>query len=202
MQKSLITAALVAAFVSSACLAGAQTDAIDLNYTDNVYTNYNEWTLGWDFTTGNQALNVTALGTFDNGSVATIGSPTVGIWTAGGTLLGTANLSGTLTQSNYFAFTSNLSNAISLAANTEYLIGSTGIAPYEFSFGNNTTTNLGITFNGDRWIGGAGLTFPTLTDETDGFYGANFQATATPEPASFLALGLPALGLLVKRRKK
>jgi hypothetical protein len=133
----------------------------------------------------------------------------VGIWTLGGTLLGstTVQTNSALTGSfRYEAVT-----AFTLDANTSYLIGGRDLiddGDRYISGVSNLVTGAGITFNeAARSDIGTGFAAPTvLGANSGGRFGANFQyrpTTVVPEPSTYalLAAGLAAMAVVARRRR-
>ncbi|WP_426163868.1 PEPxxWA-CTERM sorting domain-containing protein [Sandarakinorhabdus sp. DWP1-3-1] len=163
-------------------------------------------TVGFVFTT-NSAISVTALGWFGTGG-AVNGSHQIGIWTSGGTLLGSATVSpGAVDGTNvrYIGIT-----PIALASGQQYFIGGRDLSDDGDSYStsvSNLVTDAAITFNGSAAsAGGAGFAFPGSINSisTGGRFGANFQFSlaAVPEPQSWalMIVGFGLVGGAMRRR--
>ncbi len=163
-------------------------------------------TVGFVFTT-NSALSVTALGWFGtNGAVNA--SHEIGIWNAGGTLLGSATVTpGAVDGTNvrYIGVT-----PISLASGQQYFIGgrdTLGDGDNYLTSVSDLVTDAAITFNGSATsAAGTGFAFPGSINNisTGGRFGANFQfsVAAVPEPQSWalMIVGFGLVGGAMRRR--
>jgi len=168
-------------------------------------------TIGWQFTLS-APVTVTELGFFDaNGSEGLFDSHPVGIWSASGTLLGSATVPagsvGTLDGFSFVAVT-----PFTLDAGM-YTIGSYGNedSPDQFQFGLSGSTaipGLAIGNGVQSAFGPTTLTLPSQVNDfaAQGYFGPDFMvgaATATPEPGTLMLLGsFLGLGGLLRRRKQ
>jgi len=192
-------------------------------------TSTGAFVLGWQFSTTNFNVQVTALGVFDNNAKNSLPdglaeAHTVGIYNSVGTLLVSAVVpAGAVgTLNNFYRYT-NISPII-LAPNSSYTVADTNVNEV-FAFGGPgtvpqppaTTTGIAIAasnaavFNAN---GGATLAFPTSKPNQPTGYtffgGPNFLVgtltpAGTPEPgASALLIGTGTTGVLflMRRRKK
>lgn len=227
-MKHTIKSTIIATAFAASTLAASGAEAI--SYDGSTFTPRGDgpFTIGNLIEIGDTDLSVSALGIQDlensgNGQTATDGfangyNVTVGIWSAdGSSLLASVTLDSTATgstQVNSYRYLSLGSN-ITLAANTQYLIGATVGNGIEFFYG---ADNAGVTSpystGGDLSIVAATFTAiaggaPVAAAPTSGAGGnanrwapANFQYTAIPEPsASALLLGLCGLALIMSRRR-
>lgn len=169
-------------------------------------TDTRPFTLGYSFTT-TTTFDINALGVWDAGQGGLQpADPEVGLWDSSGDLLVSANVLGSAPDVDNFQWAS----ASYVLPPGSYVIGAAflgGGSP--FPTGAVGVTSLpGYTWGSDKWVQGAGLSFPTYS-KGDDFYGdngilyADFSVSnATPEPSSFLLLGSGLAGLagLLKRR--
>lgn len=189
--------------------AGAETIALSFSGGTTTGLTNPPGTIGWSFA-ANADLLVTQLGFWD----ATPASPLatnhdVGIWTGGGSLLGSATV---LTNSpilNGFRYVPT--NPIFLDAGQTYVIGTFIPAPPDndniyissLTTAPVLTTAPEITFvSSNVNVGGTGLAFPAATPALAlGRFGPNFQFEVVPEPATWILFGLGCLVLLSYRCK-
>jgi hypothetical protein len=201
-------ALFVAAAISMLAAGTAQASTAIVSFTGGTaFPSFGgDDTVGFVFT-ANSALSVTALGWFGTGG-AVNGSHEIGIWNAGGTLLGSAVLSaGAVDASNvrYIGVT-----PISLASGQQYFIGGRdtgGDGDSYLTSVSNLVTDAAITFNGSAAsAGGAGFAFPGSINNisTGGRFGANFQfsVAGVPEPQSWalMIVGFGMVGGIMRRR--
>jgi len=180
------------------------------------------FTIGNLFTVGANDIVIDALGAQDyatggaTGDGFLAGSVEVGLWDATGAILHASAtvVSADTLEDTYRYSDLNESPTFTLEANTTYLIGAYvgfGIerfedggqgAPDEEPFSGN-----GITLNDSRFDVGGALAAP-LNSDPGGFgpgrWGpANARvATVIPEPSSLMLVGLGAIGLIGRRRRK
>jgi hypothetical protein len=226
VKGALLTGLAAIAFAVSPMAVSAQVPA--MTWT-SAPTSTGSFVLGWQFSTTNFNVQVTALGVFDNKAKnglpdGLVEAHTVGIYNSVGTLLVSvvvpAGSAGTL--NNFYRY-SNISPIV-LAANSNYTIADTNVNEV-FAFGGpgtvpqppNTTTGIHIAtsnaavFNAN---GGATLAFPTVKPNQPTGYtffgGPNFLVgtvtpAGTPEPgAAALLIGSGTTGVLflLRRRRK
>jgi hypothetical protein len=225
VKGALLTGLAAIAFAVSPMAVSAQVPA--MTWT-SAPTSTGSFVLGWQFSTTNFNVQVTALGVFDNKAKnglpdGLVEAHTVGIYNSVGTLLVSvvvpAGSAGTL--NNFYRY-SNISPII-LAPNSSYTVADTNVNE-TFAFGQGsvpsppaTTTGIQIAasnaavFNAN---GGASLAFPvTKPNQPTGytfFGGPNFLVgtvtpAGTPEPgAAALLIGTGTTGVLflMRRRKK
>jgi hypothetical protein len=166
-------------------------------------------TVGWQFRTGANALSVTKLGWWDQTPDTPLSaSHHVGIWTLGGTLLGSVVVQTTSSIMNNFRF--ETVSPFTLLANTDYLIGGRDVISDGDNYASTSqvTTAADITLIGTaRSANGTGFAAPTIvTVNGAGRFGPNFTyepATVVPEPSSYvlLATGFAAFALVGRRRR-
>ncbi len=210
--------------VAFSCAVWADTTALTVTPGSDFFSGHSNYDLGgYEFTTSSN-IDVTQLGLL-------VGSPgnqfanaaaqdhLVGIYTTGGTLLGSATISaGSALDANGFAWVT-LGTPIDLTAG-DYVVAALynqGSADgfYAGDFGNNgKSMAAGLTFD-QAWIwyngfspidpnnpnGTAGL-FTEGNSIRSAYIGPNFQFTAAPEPASLALLASGILGLGMLRRKR
>jgi len=168
-------------------------------------------TNGWRF----QALsdiNVVSLGAWDENGDGLPADTDVGLWTDGGTLLGSvtvgSGLSGALDDGFRYE---DLLTAIPLTTGQFYRVGSSAnVGTIEYREDVTVVSDPAIAYDDGYYAGSSNsLTFPSspgsISNYPD-FFGGNFQfeADAVPEPATMALLGLAACGLggYVRRRRK
>jgi hypothetical protein len=167
------------------------------------------------FTVGATPINVTALGYYDYNAVNTLsaGPDLGGVHDVGIYQVSSQNLLTSVTVSNSTAALSNgfdyvqLTQPLTLAANTQYVIVGTDLAnavdPQNIS---GINASSGISFDGYRYINGTTeLTFPTVPSDgtyyTPPYADTNFEYSVIPEPSTSAAvLGLATLGFTGLRR--
>lgn len=177
------------------------------------------FTIGNLIEVGSSPITINALGVQDlsssgNGQPASDGffnNVFVGLWTAdGATLLSSvvipaSGAGSTLIDSyRYVGLSADLSTEITLAANTQYLIGAGVGSGVEWFTDSNTATvpftGNGVTIVQNRFSFTAG---DAPTGDGGGSVGrwAAANATFIPEPSSATLLGLAGMALLLRRRK-
>ena len=212
-QLALLGALAMFGVGQAASPAAASALGIDITNTGLTFGNSqlfsaDEETGGYQFAVNGQPVQVTALGVFDNGNIANLdlsGGPTfVQLWTAGG-----AALSGpvSVTASNYFQdglFAFVAVAPMSLAANTNYIVGSEGFGEFALRLNpSDYTVNPYITYVEDQYDTTFGaLTFPeSSTDSEVGIFGGNVELVPEPMSLSLFGFGLAGLGLLRRRKR-
>jgi hypothetical protein len=192
------------------CLPGMAFAYTAISFTSTnpatTLTNNPNWSLGWEFTTGNSSVTVESLGFFyESGTSA---SHEVGIFSAGtpgtpGTQLVSTNVTATDPVSGFFRW-GNLSSPYVLSANTTYYMAAvTGIDAYTYS-PNGFTVNPAINFIGAAYTypPPGTLTFPDYTiTGLQGYFGPNFATNTVPIPGAVWLLGSGLVGLAGLRRK-
>jgi hypothetical protein len=181
------------------------TSPVDVNW----YNGSVDGTLGYTFSVGGSGFDVTGLGFYDKGGDGLLNSHVVGIWTTAGSLITSATVSsgtGSILDSGFRWV--DLSSAVTLSANTSYVIGAT--------FTGNDTNDLAgsgatisapftVAANSSLYLDGAGLNFPTETYAKQGFFGGNLRGdvAAVPEADTYAMMlaGLGLVGFMTQRRK-
>ena len=166
------------------------------------------FTLGFEFV-ANSAMNVTALGLFDDNLNGLAESHQIGLFNSSGTLLASTTIpAGTAAPlTNQFRYVPIPS--VTLAAGATYRIGAvytSGADPLIFpGTATGFATDPSMTFIGSRFAGGATLTNPTLSggDGTANaaYFGPNALLAAAPEPTTMAVFGLMAVGAFGIRRR-
>ncbi len=225
---SLAFAALALIGFVAARPAAAQTAITAVSYSSASFDTYNaQFSLGYSFTTGTNALDLTSLGYLNDGATGANATHNVQIYqitggtvtnpTAGTALFGTpvSVTTGANTAAyNTFSYTS-LIQPVLLSANTAYEIVANGNGN---GYGINAQNAVfsGITYGTSTYS--VNQTTPVFNGNTYGFnnvgnFGPNFQATvlspnagsAAPEPSQFAVLGFVIFGLaglVLKARRK
>ena len=205
MSFKLGLMALVAA-VSLGTVASVQAATINpvVEYTTSgVLFDSRPFTLGYDFSLSS-ALNVTALGYWDNGRNS---NHQVGIWNSSNVLVASTTVLGTDTLQGHFRWGSI--GPVTLAAG-RYTIGGEFLGDGSFnSFATGIVTNPAYTYGQDRFSAPVtGLNLPT-SSSGGAFYGANgilevsFATGGVPEPASWALMisGFGVAGAMIRRRR-
>jgi hypothetical protein len=155
----------------------------------------NSVTVGNLFQVNANPLTVTSLGLFDSDSPGFSDSHSVGLWTAGGTLLAKATFSPGLNgfSQNGFQYL-NLASPVVLQSGADYILGAsyptgTGDLCYANDSLNYETWSPAVTYIDSRYTAdGAGFIFPPYTVSGLSYVGANL-VYAVPEPKTpFLLL--------------
>lgn len=167
------------------------------------------FTLGFSFTAQN-AMNLTALGIFDDSQNGLAESHQLGLWDAGGNLLASATIgsgtSGTLIGNFRYV---DLATVVTLAAGQTYQIGAlytSGADPLIFpGLATGFTTDPSIAFLQATFAGGGTLVNPNVpAGASPSYFGPNALLSPVPEPATMAVFGLMAAGGMgyVRRRVK
>lgn len=172
-------------------------------------------TYGYSFTTGASPVIVFGLGTFDDGSLANLGSAptTVGLWINSTQTLVTPSVQvdSSSFQVGLWAFTA-LPTPVTLAPDTSYVVGSQGFGAFlagsfdpEFL---HISVNSLIAYNGGQSSDpkdGSVFEFPGIASTASfnpGFFGGNIDLAPIPEPMSLSLFGAALAGLGILRRRK
>ena len=197
----VFVAGLVFSFAVARHASATPIDAVKANINPGVFAGCEAFVCGFEFTPTTN-ITVVALGQYDQAGNGLAGSPAVGLWTLGGTLLASATVpSGTVaTLSNGVRYVSIA--PLALTAGVHYVIGSAAGpdgADYTavlVDFAPEITPITG------RFIAGTSLAFPPNLDSRL-FVGPSFEfdaaATAVPEPASMFLLGTGIVGIGARR---
>lgn len=200
MRKAVVLLTLAFAFFLRGVPAAhaGNTPAITLtSYTD--YSN-GEWSLGFLFSPTTN-MDVTELGSFF--AAGTGDTHGVSLWTQGGTLLATANVTGNGTEGfDYSSIT-----PVALTAGTDYIVSATTLTDAYADENATWTVAPGINYleHVEVFCTTVAPCFPTNYYTYFGDFGANFEysTTATPEPNSLMLIGtgLLAVGGWFRRKK-
>lgn len=223
---TLAVAALALTGLAAVRPAAAQTPITAVSYDAATFDTYDaQFSLGYSFTTGANALDVTSVGYLNDGATGANATHDVQIYQitsgtvtnpAGGTALFGLPISVTTgaASPNYNTFSyTTLTAPVTLAANTAYEI-----------VANNNGNGYGINAQGAVFSGGikygtstysVNQTTPVFNENPFpgndiGNFGPNFTAnidspSAAPEPSQFAVLGFVAFGLaglILKARRK
>lgn len=224
--RKLALATALAAIAAGATVSSASADVlgVSLGATPGPSTLYtsNPYNLGYSFTPNEAGVSVTALGVFDNGSIAdsfatqpgtgTLIPELVGLWDQSGNLIASATVTAGATQIGSWAFTGI--SPVTLTEGDTYVVGAQG---GEDDFVGNIPVSIDpkITYIHDQWITPANLASlvePTMTEgltsaSDAGWFGGNIEIAdvrSVPEPMSLTLLGaaLVGLGVMLRRRKQ
>jgi len=211
-MKKLQSALLAALLTGLAAVPSARANVI-ITSPDTANANTNPlpapFTIGYAFTVGSNNLTVTSLGIWDRNSDGLAQSHDVGLWTTGGSLLGSVTVpSGNATTLiGQFRY-NTLSSSVTLTANTTYKIGAfyaAGGGDAYIEAVNNSTYDTNFSSVGPGWyIQASSLQFPDAPGSGIGYIGPNAQFTAVPEPSTWAMLlfvgGLTSMVVLRRRR--
>ena len=189
----------------STCTLKAQSPAALMTAPGSTYAG-GSYTLGFSFSLS-MAVQVTALGVYDDGQDGLADAAQVGIWDSNGQLLVSnvvsAGTGGTL--NGYYRY-ANIT-PFSLSPNTTYVVGA-----YINDTASSFNTNQGgsgsyasVVIPGtDRYVNSGGFAYPSVDNGNAGgnWAGGNFQF-AVPEPSTWvmLGLGVAGLGVTILRRR-
>ncbi len=160
-------------------------------------------TLGYDFTVGSSAIELTALGIWDWNQDGLTNAHTISLWDTAGNLLATALASpGTINPlDGQFRYTTII--PVILSAGTTYVLGATyvgrdGDPVIGNVSGDQATFDPAVSPGNTRKPTGGGFVFPNDTSAGPGsFVGPNAQFRSVPEPGSTaLLLGLAVACLI------
>ena len=204
---------VVALSASQAAPSIAAPIALDINGGNNFFCSPQTnpgCTMGWAFQV-NSPILVSDLGVFDANSDGLANSHDVGIWTAGGALLASVNVS-------------NVSGVVAPSADATGQWVLTAVAPLLLAPGSYTIGAFYLNDDADRFrmeaptitipqithLGGraefsvSSLTFPTVAPGGGAFepsaFGPTFTATAVPEPGMLLLIGTGAVAAYRRTR--
>lgn len=197
----------------SLCATAAHAQTKGLDFTGgNPIPNFG-YTLGWDFSVSSD-ISVSGLGVWDEGSNGLSTSHQIGIWDSGNNLIASTTItnanstaSSSTNTAGQWLFTSV--TPVTLAAGN-YTIGALFAGTSEIWRSNATVAAAnGITYGQTRFSYGSNFAKPTVTENSNGYFGPNFQfgsVAVVPEAntATMLGLALPVIGtvVVVRRRKK
>lgn len=175
-------------------------------------------TIGFAFSV-NTAVNVTALGYWDEGGDGLVTSHDIGLWDSTGTLIATLivpNGTGGTLQSG-FRFV-NLGAPVALAVGNYVLGGFTGVPPTgglgdRFLIEPTLAVAPQLSFGQDRFITGASLALPTQTSPflSAAFFGPNLLIEVpvppngdVPEPSTLVSMigGMVFVAFGLHRRRR
>lgn len=159
--------------------------------------------LGYEFTTGADILEVTALGFYDffSAGAGLAADHEVGIFDTSGDLLVSAIVLTTDPITDSFNY-DTLETPFELSPNSTYIVAAeTGPSGSDiFVWSPTGSFDPEITFVTDLFTASPSLTLPGTTDSNIGLFGPNFEFTATtPEPTPALLVGAALLMLALRR---
>ena len=193
--KFLLAMGLVV-LMAAPSLAGLAVDFTPTLANDGTVDSFS---LGFQFTT-TSAINVTALGYYDDLLNGLTQSHDVGIYNSSGTLLVSTTVVNSDPLTSWFRMHS-IAPTLLAAGQTYYIMGVTGAENYTFD-PTGFAVDPSITFVADVFnnVPSAVLAFPNDTAGVTGWFGPNFATSAVPVPPTVLLLGSGLLGLVGLRR--
>jgi hypothetical protein len=188
----------------------ANADTVALSFTGGAHaTSSSDQLCGWQFSVNN-AVQVTALGVYDDSADGLSIAHDVGIFRVSdqslvASLTIPSGTGGSLIDGfRYYT----LGSGLGLVAGEQYVIAMTmpaGNSDLQFVITNPPTTAPEITYVDSRFGGGSTLAFPTVTGlYVPGMFGPNFlftDAAAVPEPSSIALAVIPAALWLAARAR-
>jgi len=178
------------------------TTAFSFTGEGSAINNGTGYSLGFQFTVTSPVL-VDALGWWDAAAPDDLtDSHQVGIFDTSGDLLTSTTVLTTDPITDGFAYDSI--TPYLLSAGTYVISGVTGTNDEYASGVTGFTTAPWFTYGNNLYIVSSTLQFPTTNSTSDGvgFFGPNFDATPTPEPATFGLIGVGLLAGAVVFRKR
>jgi len=191
MKTFIAISALALGAVASA------TPGIEFSAPGYIGTN-NTWSLGYSFQVGNSDLAVTGLGFFDDYGDGLTESHAVGIYDSSFNLVTSGTVTNSDALSGHFRYTKG--SGILMAGQTYQVVAVTGSENYTWDPA-GFTVSPDITFLNDVYTQSSTLV-PGYSSSggVNGWFGANFEYQAVPEPMTMAVLGLGALGMLRRRK--
>ncbi len=200
----IIARLVLGLLISSASLLQADTLGVSV-VPDQVFVNTGLWTLGYSFLV-NTSINVTGLGVYDvNGDGLNV-SHAVGIWDSNGNLLASTTVAAGSVAPLDGGFRFSSISTLALTAGSIYFVGSVNGLDDDGWLQDplSITAASEITYLSRQYqVSGGGLVFPDLVGSgKTGYFGANFEFNAIPEPGTLVRLGSGLIGLAgaVRRR--
>jgi len=189
--------------------AKADSLGVDFSSTPTVDVASSVYNLGYSFTVVN-AVTVTGLGDFDNGSLANLPQDQqVGLWDSSGDLLASAFVGTDQGSIQDGSWGVTAIAGVTLIAGDTYTVGAQGGMGYNWTTPLNVNANIDNVADAFAGIGtesNSPLVEPTIADGAfPAYLGGNVllgSVSSTPEPGTFLLL-TPALGglfLLCRKR--
>jgi hypothetical protein len=160
-------------------------------------------TLGFDFTVGSSAIQVTALGLWDQNQDGFTNSHSIGLWDNSGNLLGSVVISiGTVNPlSGQFRY-GNLATPIILTAGTTYVLGASYLDTDADQLvgnvaGDQATFDPAVAAGNFRFVSDNGFAFPSGNNGPGSVVGPNAQFIIVPEPGRGLFVVALIFGALI-----
>lgn len=200
--------ALTLGLAISATPMRAQTLALTTTSAGQSGINNNQ-TVGWRFDVGAGGLTVNGLAWYDAGNDGLSRSYQVGIWNAGGTLLGSGTVAAGTAATLVNGFRVVSVTSFFLPSATGYIVGglNSSQSTDQLLFNSTINTIAGVTFREATFSDfDAGFVPPTQNSVANtGFFGPNFTVSPTvviPEPSTILLLGAGGLVLAITARRR
>ena len=197
-KKSLLTLLCLTSALGTSTSVLADTLGVGLNGGFLTYTG--PGTVGFNFTP-NRDINLTALGLYDTGYLAS--QTPVALYDAQGSQLALTQVSSSSTINNN-GFVFETVSPLHLFANQTYTIGaylSSGLAVDA----DDVRPSMDIVFGGIAFKPGSSLARPVLTNQSGGLFGPSFEygSTSVPEPAlwGMMVTGFGLMGAVMRRRQ-
>jgi hypothetical protein len=173
---------------------------------NQTFTSGNSYSLGWEFTVGNQPLFLKSLGYFAYGTDGIlVDTHPVGIFDTTGNLLVSTTVTTADPLAGWWRWSSVESSNIQLAAGQTYIVSAPTIRDSYTLNPIGFTVNPLITYDAARWEFSTLLVFPTNVEPsvTAGYFGPNidFRAAPVPVPPSLFLLAPGLLGVIGLRRR-
>jgi len=203
-EMGVVVALVLLATMSSIC--AADVPGMTFSHFDTIAGPGN-YTMGFQFTVGGSDLSVTSLGYF-NQAGWTSGTRDVGMFDSAGNLLFSTSVAFDAAQSgDHYTFQTIAPET--LTAGETYTVAGVLNSDNWGQWGFDLVAAPGLVSGsvGGRYGVGPGLTVPQYIGATNGdgscwsYLNANFQYTATPEPATMALLAIGGIGALLRRRE-
>ena len=206
LYRTVVSASVISLVLEGLCFIASASVLLDITSNGTITSDPNGNTFGWSFSVGSQNVSIAAIGIWDKDGDGLSNEHAVGLWTSGGTLMGSATIKSGLASVLIGGFRyENLPSPVTLLSGSTYYLGAlyptSGDELVQFS-GTYTYDSL-ITYDTSRYSTADSLSFPSQNFTLAGVVGPNAMTTVVPEPQgiySVVCIGL--LGLAFQRWKK